>query len=190
MIGIYLITNKVNGKKYVGQSIDIERRWKSHIIASKKSELLIYRAMRKYGIDNFDFSILEECSVDKLDEREIYWISELDTYNNGYNMTIGGEGHSLYLDPKEREQKKKEVARRSGKKYRDSHKEERRELQRKYRKNNPDYVKKWEEKHKEERTIMWRERARRLRMENREEFNRKQREYRMKKKLKNNINTL
>ena len=190
MIGIYLITNKVNGKKYVGQSIDIEGRWKSHITASKKSELHIYRAMRKYGIDNFDFSILEECSVDKLNEREIYWISELDTYNNGYNMTIGGKGHNLYLDPKEREQKKKEVARRSSKKYRDSHKEERRELQRKYRKNNPDYVKKWEENHKEERTIMWRERARRLRMENREEFNRKQREYRMKKKLKNDINTL
>ena len=102
MIGIYLITNKVNGKKYVGQSIDIERRWKSHIIASKKSELHIHRAIRKYGIDNFDFSILEECSVDKLDEREIYWISELDTYNNGYNMTIGGKGHNLYLDPKER----------------------------------------------------------------------------------------
>ena len=175
MIGIYLITNKVNGKKYVGQSIDIEERWKRHIIASKKSELVIYRAMRKYGIDNFDFSILEECSVDKLDEREIYWISELDTYNNGYNMTIGGKGHNLYLDPKEREQKKKEIARRSSKKYRDSHKEERRELQRKYRKNNPDYVKKWEENHKEERTIMWRERARRLRME---------------KKLKNDINTL
>lgn len=175
MIGIYLITNKVNGKKYVGQSIDIEERWKSHIWESKKSEYIIHRAMRKYGIDNFDFSILEECSVDKLNEREIYWISELDTYNNGYNMTIGGEGHLLYLDPKEREQKKKEAAIRRSKKYRDSHKEERRELQRKYRKNNPDYVKKWEEKHKEERRIMWRERARRLRME---------------KKLKNNINTI
>ena len=76
MIGIYLITNKVNGKKYVGQSIDIEERWKDHIWASKKSKLLIYRAMRKYGIDNFDFSILEECSIDKLDEREIYWIKK------------------------------------------------------------------------------------------------------------------
>ena len=165
MTGIYLITNKVNGKKYVGQSIDIEERWKRHIIASKKSELHIHRAIRKYGIDNFDFSILEECSVDKLDEREIYWISELDTYNNGYNMTIGGKGHNLYLDPKEREQKKKEVAKRSGKKYRDSHKEKRRELQRKYRKNHPDYDKKWEENHKEERNRMWSERARRLRME-------------------------
>lgn len=115
MTGIYLITNKVNGKKYVGQSIDIEERWKRHICASKKSEFHIHRAIRKYGIDNFDFSILEECPVDKLDEREIYWISELDTYNNGYNMTLGGEGHNLYLDPKEREQKKKEAARRSGK---------------------------------------------------------------------------
>lgn len=165
MIGIYLITNKVNGKKYVGQSIDIEKRWKDHIRDSKKSEYTIHKAIRKYGVENFEFSVLEECSVDKLDEREIYWISELDTFNNGYNMTLGGEGHILYLDPKERDQKKKEVARRSGKKYRDSHKEERRELQRRYRKNHPDYDRKWEENHKEERSRMWRERARRLRME-------------------------
>lgn len=165
MIGIYLITNKVNGKKYVGQSIDIEKRWKDHIRDSKKSEYTIHKAIRKYGVENFEFSVLEECPVDKLDEREIYWISELDTYNNGYNMTLGGEGHILYLDPKERDQKKKEVARRSGKKYRDSHKEKRRELQRRYRKNHPDYDRKWEENHKEERSRMWRERARRLRME-------------------------
>lgn len=165
MTGIYLITNKVNGKKYVGQSIDIEKRWKDHIRDSKKSEYTIHKAIRKYGVENFEFSVLEECPVDKLDEREIYWISELDTYNNGYNMTLGGEGHILYLNPKEREQKKKEVARRSGKKYRDSHKEKRRELQRKYRKNHPDYDKKWEDNHKEERKRMWSERARRLRME-------------------------
>ena len=79
MVGIYLITNKLDGKKYVGQALDIEKRWKRHISDSKKYDYVIYRAMRKYGIENFSFEVLEECPVDKLDEREIFWINKLDT---------------------------------------------------------------------------------------------------------------
>lgn len=48
--------------------------------------------MDKYGIENFDFYILEECEPVELDDREIYWIDALDTYNHGYNMTLGGSG--------------------------------------------------------------------------------------------------
>ena len=48
--------------------------------------------MDKYGVENFDFYILEECQPDELDIKEIYWIATLDTYNYGYNMTLGGSG--------------------------------------------------------------------------------------------------
>ena len=112
---IYLITNDVDDKKYVGQtSRDIDVRFDEHIYDESNSA--IHAAIVKYGRQHFSIKEIEKVPLSQLDEREIYWISELDTYNNGYNMTIGGEGHSLYLDPKEREQKKKEVARRRSKK--------------------------------------------------------------------------
>lgn len=57
----------------------------------KKGTTALYKAMNKYGIDNFIFSILEECPVEKLDEREIFWISQLNSYLKGYNMTRGGQ---------------------------------------------------------------------------------------------------
>lgn len=95
MIGIYKITNKINNKVYIGQSIDIEKRWRAHIYRSTKEEYqeYLYQAIRKYGINKFDFSIIEECSSDQLDEREQYWIEYYDSYKNGYNMTIGGNGN-------------------------------------------------------------------------------------------------
>lgn len=103
MIGIYLITNNVNQKKYVGQSNNIERRTKEHLRSaqpdkySKKNErdskTPIHLAMQKYGIQNFSFSILEECSVEQLNEREKYWIKYFQSNNKekGYNLTSGGQ---------------------------------------------------------------------------------------------------
>lgn len=88
---IYVITNKVNGKQYVGQTSSfIEERWKQHI--KSKDESYFHRALRKYGIDNFSIEQIEECSSIEVDNREKYWIEKLDTYNNGYNSTLGGEG--------------------------------------------------------------------------------------------------
>lgn len=91
MIGIYIITNKINGHQYVGQSINIAERWKSHIRASKNKtyreyKYPLYVAFRKYGITNFTFEILEECSADKLNERELFWINKFDTVRYGYNQ--------------------------------------------------------------------------------------------------------
>lgn len=91
MIGIYKITNKINNHCYIGQSRQIEQRWKNHIVASnnqndQRYEYPLYRAFRKYGISNFDFSVLEECSINDLDNKEIYWISCL---NPEYNQTVG-----------------------------------------------------------------------------------------------------
>lgn len=96
MIGIYKITNTINNKIYIGLSSNIEERWKTHkkrykIETDKEYEKHLYRSFRKYGLDAFTFEIIEECSVEELANREIYWISYYDSYANGYNETPGGE---------------------------------------------------------------------------------------------------
>ena len=69
MIGVYKITNKLNGDCYVGSSKDIGKRWKRHIYLheakGKHHEYFLYRAMRKYGIENFEFEVLETCADSK-----------------------------------------------------------------------------------------------------------------------------
>lgn len=92
-IGIYLIKNKLTNQCYVGQSIDVEERIKAHTRNhNDRKHYYLYEAIRKYGIDNFEFSIIEECKKEELDEKEMYWIEYYDAYNNGYNMTLGGKG--------------------------------------------------------------------------------------------------
>lgn len=95
--GIYKIENLINAKKYIGQSVNIYKRWKQHkYVAFRKEseeyEKPLYRSIRKYGIENFSFEILELCEPELLNDREIYWIDYYDSYNNekGYNLTIGG----------------------------------------------------------------------------------------------------
>lgn len=97
--GIYKITNKINGNAYIGLSVDIENRWKSHKTrykdaTNKEYDKVLYQAFRKYGIENFDFEIIEECDISELQEREKYWIAYYDTYFHGYNVTPGGD----YID--------------------------------------------------------------------------------------------
>lgn len=97
MVGIYKITNNINEKSYIGQSVNIAKRWVAHKAAiNKKNEHTydypLYRAFRKYGVDNFSFEVLEECSHEQLDEKEKYWISYYNTLDNGYNQTYGGDG--------------------------------------------------------------------------------------------------
>ena len=94
MIGIYKITNNIDGKCYIGQSKDIEARWKKHIsVYNNKTapNYKLYRAMKKYGLSSFRFEIIEECEPEELNSREIYWIQYYDSFFNGYNMTLGGE---------------------------------------------------------------------------------------------------
>lgn len=97
---IYKIENDINGKIYVGKTLEtIEERFKIHISDSKKEQCQhrpLYRAMNKYGVEHFHISILEECNPKIVNDREIYWISQLDTYHNGYNATLGGDGKILY----------------------------------------------------------------------------------------------
>ena len=96
MIGIYKITNKINDNSYIGLSVDIERRWKTHCQRyqdpnNKEYDKVLYKAFRKYGINNFSFEIIEECDAKQLQEKEKYWITFYDTYNHGYNATPGGD---------------------------------------------------------------------------------------------------
>lgn len=97
---IYVITNKINGKQYVGKTNNtVQERWKEHCTDSKKfrcNKRPLYDAMNKYGIENFSIQILEKCSWEEASLKEIYWIGKLDTYQNGYNATLGGDGKVLY----------------------------------------------------------------------------------------------
>lgn len=101
MMGIYKITNVLNDRPYIGKSVNIEQRWKDHKSSSRPVEIggdncAIHQAIRKYGIENFSFEILEITTADKLNEREKYWIDFYNSYNNGYNCTIGGDGQLKY----------------------------------------------------------------------------------------------
>lgn len=94
--GIYKFTSKTSGKSYIGQSVDILKRFNEHRMQAFNKNVHhfnchFYRAIRKYGFSDFSFQILEECPRIELNQREQYWISFFDTYQNGYNMTTGGE---------------------------------------------------------------------------------------------------
>lgn len=93
---IYKVTNKVNGKVYIGQTIQsIKDRWYRHCGKSglSKAEMNTHfkRAILKYGKESFNIEILEEVDSSKLDEREKYYIKLYDSYNSGYNSTMGGQ---------------------------------------------------------------------------------------------------
>lgn len=97
MVGIYKITNSINGKIYIGKSVDIVRRWREHINCSKykKSDLSpIHKAILKYGESNFLFEVLEECEEIELDDKEMFYINLYNSQSNqiGYNITCGGDG--------------------------------------------------------------------------------------------------
>lgn len=96
---IYLITNNVNGNKYVGKTeLSIEERWEQHIKDSKKEKCEIrplYRAIRKYGVENFSIKEIDTGQGEELNNKEQYWIQHYDTYKNGYNATLGGDGKIL-----------------------------------------------------------------------------------------------
>lgn len=100
MASIYVITNTINNKQYVGKTnFNVEKRFKEHLQDSFKNcseNRPLYKAIRKYGKENFSVEVLEECSIEESYEREIFWIKEKNTYLNGYNATIGGDGKTLY----------------------------------------------------------------------------------------------
>lgn len=105
MVGIYKITNLINNKVYIGQSTSIQRRlgehkYKPYYEKSDGYNTPLYRAIRKHGVENFSFETIEECSLEQLDGREIFWIQYYGSYirdNKGYNLTLGGGGRLSIL---------------------------------------------------------------------------------------------
>lgn len=91
MIGIYKITNLVNGLVYIGQSKDVDNRLKSHASCSTNTHLR--NSILRYGKDNFSFECIEECEISALNERERYYITlyKSNQPEYGYNFTSGGE---------------------------------------------------------------------------------------------------
>ena len=101
LCGVYKITNNVNGKVYIGQSINIKNRWKDHINALNRKDsscTLLQRAWNKYKQESFSFEILELCSEDMLDEVETKYIDIYDARNNGYNIEPGGNANKHLSD--------------------------------------------------------------------------------------------
>lgn len=99
---IYKIENKINGKCYIGQAKDIDVRWRNHKSSARKVKQglkkigdngiqVIHVALAKHSFDNFEFEIIEEVETRKeANKRETYWVSYYDSYENGYNCTLGG----------------------------------------------------------------------------------------------------
>ena len=93
--GIYKITNLITGQCYIGQATDINQRWKQHckygLGIDTPSGNKLYKAMKEYGLENFAFELIEECSKEQLNEKEKYFIELYDTKNFGYNSTGGNK---------------------------------------------------------------------------------------------------
>lgn len=93
---IYIIQNKINQKIYIGQSVDVKNRWRQHRSNARNNyRHPLYDSIRKYGEHNFSCTILEEhCSMDELNEVEVFWISFFGSINRslGYNLEFGGKG--------------------------------------------------------------------------------------------------
>lgn len=99
MAYIYKITNRINGKIYIGKTeFSIEKRFKEHCkdaFRERNEKRPLYAAMRKYGIKNFFIELIEE--TNNPIEREVFWIEYFGSFKNGYNATLGGDGKK-YLD--------------------------------------------------------------------------------------------
>lgn len=105
MAYIYKIENNINHKVYIGKTEHLNplRRWAEHKCDMRnpsRNHRALYRAMNKYGVENFNFEILEK--TDAPEEREIYYIEFFNSYHYGYNETLGGDGIK-YLELPEQE---------------------------------------------------------------------------------------
>ena len=93
---IYKIWNDINDKLYIGQtSRRLSERWGSHCSDSKTGHTKFYNAIKKYGIENFHIDIIEQVPDEDMNKREEFWIKFYNSYHDGYNSTLGGEGGKL-----------------------------------------------------------------------------------------------
>lgn len=100
-IGIYKITSP-SGKIYIGCTINYKRRLSEYKRLSGKKQVKLYNSLNKYGFESHKFEMIEECSEDKLSEREIYWIQFYDCIKNGLNIRLGNRNGSLTEETKQK----------------------------------------------------------------------------------------
>jgi group I intron endonuclease len=87
MHGIYIITSPT-GRNYVGQSVNIHQRWMHYKLCDCKEQPKLYNSFIKYGVENHKFSVIEECKIEILTERERYWQEYYDVINKGLNCKL------------------------------------------------------------------------------------------------------
>jgi len=92
--GIYKILSP-NGRIYIGQSIDIEKRWDIHKGLYSNDDTKLIRSFKKYGVNNHKFEIIEECSKEFLNIKEKYWVNFYNSIKEGLNIEEGGNGKSM-----------------------------------------------------------------------------------------------
>lgn len=96
MVGIYKFTNKITGEVYVGQSVDLQKRYNQHKNRCSKNcikheDTYFHRQLAHYGWDNFDYEVIEECKISELNDKEMYYIKLFNSqYPKGYNLSKGG----------------------------------------------------------------------------------------------------
>ena len=154
-VGIYMITNITNGNRYIGSSRNILKRWSTHKYDAKRRSLPLYDDIREFGLDQFEFIILEECTVDELKVREQYYIDKL---HPEYNIRTANAGISVSFS-EDAKAYNKEYCRQ----YRQSHKEA---ISERYRK--------WYEANKDDE----KERSREYYQANKDKINERSHEYR------------
>src|SRR4051794_34883958 len=114
MRGLYAIRNKVTGKYYVGETLYLRKREIQHfsnLKTNKHENDYLQKSYNKYGKDAFEFIILEadnSFTLEELNEKEKYYIEYFDSYKNGYNLTVGGEGTQGRLLTEEEKKRKSE----------------------------------------------------------------------------------
>ncbi len=97
--GIYMCTCTANNKSYIGQSVDVKLRKTQHLSElryNKHFNEYLQKSYNKYGEDSLVWEVLEYCDKDNLDDREIYWIAQHDTVDNGFNATVGGTANRVF----------------------------------------------------------------------------------------------
>lgn len=106
---IYKVTNKITGKSYIGKTTkSLNERKRQHLKLSKTKNTHFLNALRSYGENNFNWDIIDTAKTnDELNQKEIYWIKEYNSINNGYNMIDGGTGgYNIYAVNANREKRK------------------------------------------------------------------------------------
>lgn len=117
--GIYCFKNTINGKCYIGQAVNLQRRFKTHMsnFTNQRYDNPLYRAFTKYTLDGFEYSILEileeplEDVKNTLDVLEKQYIQQCNSYEKGYNQTLGGDYGILgYKFTQEQKEKQRETS--------------------------------------------------------------------------------